>query len=285
MDSFDLKNFTGNSDFMFYIQYGHHEHSLGLHRHEDFFELTIVLEGTAVHNVNNESYFIKKGDVFGVTGETVHGFTECHDFRICNIMFNPEVIFAPFPTLKHIAGFHSLFLLEPAAQQYKSRLRLSLTDFEEAKRLIDFIINEYHGCRPGFSSMCSAAFICLVSFLSRCYDESLIENDRLTTFASAVAYMETNFTEKITPEDIAAIAGLSVRHFQRQFKATYHIAPHEYIFILRMQKAKALLTDTTRTITDIAIECGYQDPNLFSRQFRKHTGASPSEYRKRSKRR
>lgn len=279
MDSFNLRNFTGNSDFMFFIQYGHHEHSLGLHKHEDFFELTIVLEGTAMHNVNNESYFIKKGDVFGVTGETVHGFTECHDFRICNIMFKPEVIFAPFSTLKHIAGFHSLFLLEPVAQQYNSRLRLSLTDFEETERMLDFIINEYQNCKPGFGCMCTAEFIRLVGFLSRCYDEALIENDRLTTFARAVAYIENNFTEKISPEDIAAIAGLSVRHFQRQFKATYHIAPHEYILVLRMQKATAMLTDTSDTITDIALECGYHDPNLFSRQFRKHTGLSPREYR------
>ena len=125
--TFTLKNFTGDSGFPFFIQYGHHDYSLDIHTHLDFFELTVVLEGTAQHIINGERYFIKKGDVFGVTGNAQHGFTDCHDFRICNIMFLPEVMFAPFPDLKHCPGFHSIFMLEPSINN-QSRLRLSLTD-------------------------------------------------------------------------------------------------------------------------------------------------------------
>ena len=129
------ENFIGKSTFPFFIQYGHHDDSMEIHDHGDFFELTIVLDGTAMHNVNGESYFIKKGDVFAVNESLSHSFTECHNFRICNIMFRSDEIFAPFPDLKHCPGFHSIFMIEPfmiREQKYKNRLRLSISDFEKA---------------------------------------------------------------------------------------------------------------------------------------------------------
>ncbi len=281
MQIFELKNFTGDSLFPFFIQYGTHDHSLPMHSHADFFELTIVLDGTANHIINDEQHFIKKGDVFGVNSSTPHAYSECSNFRICNIMFRPETFFLPFNDLKHCPGFHSLFVLEPnliAEQGFKSRLRLNIDDFEKAEKLIDRTIQEYYSCQPGFVSTVTAYFIELVSFLIRRYDNN-IENDKIATFAKAVAFIEQNFTEKITVEEIALNAGLSVRHFQRQFKNTYLITPKEYILILRMQKAMSLLSGTKDSITDIAYKCGYEDSSLFARRFKSHTGISPRQYR------
>lgn len=282
MPVFYLENFIGKSTFPFFIQYGHHDDSMEIHDHGDFFELTIVLDGTAMHNVNGESYFIKKGDVFAVNESLSHSFTECHNFRICNIMFRPDEIFAPFPDLKHCPGFHSIFMIEPfmiREQKYKNRLRLSISDFEKAERLIARMIKEYQSCEAGFVSTVTAYFIELVSFLVRRYDNYETADSEISTFSKAVAYMECNFTEKITVEEIASIAGMSVRHFQRQFKSTYLITPQDYITSLRMQKAMTQLTRTGDSITNVALDCGYQDSSLFARRFRKYTGMSPKEYR------
>lgn len=284
MHIFELKNFTRDSLFPFFIQYGHHVHSLPMHKHADFFELTIVLDGTATHIINGEQHFIKRGDVFGVGSTMPHAFSECNNFRICNIMFRPESFFQPFSDLKHCPGFHALFVLEPnliKERGFKSRLRLNIDDFEKAERLIDCTIKEYQSCQPGFVSTVTAYFIQLVSFLIRRYDDN-IESDRVATFAKAVAFIERNFTEKISIEEIALKAGLSVRHFQRQFKSTYFITPKEYILILRMQKAMTLLSQTKESITEVAYKCGYQDSSLFARRFKDHTGISPRKYREKN---
>ena len=277
--TFTLKNFTGDSGFPFFIQYGHHDFSNDMHTHEDFCELTIVLDGTALHIVNGESHFIKKGDVFCVDDRSEHCFTQCQSFRICNMMFRPEGIFAPFPDLQHLPGFHALFR-SGDSKTFRSRLRLNINDFEETERLIDRMIEEYQSCRAGFVSTVTAYFIQLVSYLSRRYSEEMTVSSGATTFSKAVAFMEGSFTERISLEQIADIAGMSVRHFQRQFKNTYLITPQEYIAMLRMQKAIKLLLRTDKNITEIALECGYQDSNLFSRQFRKNTGISPRDYRR-----
>lgn len=278
MGTFYLKNFIGDSEFPFFIQYGRHERSLDMHSHADFFELTIVLEGTALHTVNGESYFIKKGDVFGVNDVSQHSFTECRNFNICNIMFKPEVVFAPFPDLKHCPGFHSLFVLEPN-MTFKSRLKLNITDFEVTSGIIARMVDEYSVWQPGRVATMTAYFIELVSYLIRRYDEEQPVSDKITAFSRAVAFMERNFTQKLTLAEIAAAAGFSVRHFQRLFKNTYLISPQEYITSLRMQKAVQLLKNTRESVTDIAWECGYEDSNLFSRRFKKYTGLSPRNYR------
>ena len=279
MQSFTLKNFTGNSTFPFFIQYGHHDFSNDDHTHADFYELTIVLDGTALHIVNGESHFIKKGDVFCVDDHSEHCFTQCQSFRICNIMFRPEEIFLPFPDLGHLSGFHALFSPR-GSDTFRSRLRLNINDFEETERLIDRMIEEYKSCRAGFVSTVTAYFIQLVSYLSRRYSEEQTVTSGITTFSKAVAFIESSFTERVTLEQIADIAGMSVRHFQRQFKNTYLLTPQEYIVMLRMQKAIQLLLRTDLTVTEISMECGYQDSNLFSRQFKKNTGLSPRCYRR-----
>ena len=53
-----------------------------------------------------------------------------------------------------------------------------------------------------------------------------------------------------------------------------------YVISLRINHAKLLLSETDQSVTDIALECGYTDFNYFSKQFKKLTHLSPSEFRK-----
>ena len=53
-----------------------------------------------------------------------------------------------------------------------------------------------------------------------------------------------------------------------------------YVISLRINRAKLLLAETDRSITDIAMECVYTDFTYFSKQFKKHTNMSPSKFRK-----
>jgi transcriptional regulator GlxA family with amidase domain len=50
---------------------------------------------------------------------------------------------------------------------------------------------------------------------------------------------------------------------------------------VRLQAAADLLTGSRLSVTEIALECGFNEPNYFARQFRRHIGVSPSEYRRR----
>lgn len=95
----------------------------------------------------------------------------------------------------------------------------------------------------------------------------------------ALQFIDDNFMTKISLETAAKKACLSRHHFSRAFKKTTSVTYQEYVTGLRLQKAKELLQDPSRTITEIAHYVGYSDPNNLVRNFSKQTGLTPSEFR------
>ncbi|MEG0379337.1 MAG: helix-turn-helix transcriptional regulator, partial [Eubacterium sp.] len=81
-------------------------------------------------------------------------------------------------------------------------------------------------------------------------------------------------------EDLAELACLSERQFRRLFTDKYGLSPKQYCMNLRMKESCYLLKTTELSIAEISEKTGFEDANYFSRQFKKHTGLTPKEYRK-----
>lgn len=278
-----LHYFTKDTNFPFFIQFGEHAKNMPIHYHADFSELVIVLNGTANHVVNSEKYFIKKGDVFVINRNTSHAYEDTCDFKICNIMYKPKYLHKVSNDLKKSSGYQALFVIEPfLAKEYnfKSRLQLTLSDYEKTKEIIFDMVNEYGNKYEGYQTMLYSRFMELIVFLSRKYDfTSAGLNENVINIAKAVSYMENNFKEHINLNDLADKAQLSVRHFNRIFKGNYKTTPINYILRLRIEYAGLLLRKSKLKISDVAYESGFEDSNYFARQFKKITGVSPKEYR------
>lgn len=284
MSSTYLNWFTSDLQFPFYIQYGGHEEDTELHQHVDFSELVIVLNGNATHVVNTEEYFIKKGNAFVINGSTPHAYKDPHDFKICNIMFRPEMLASIGPDLKKSNGFQALFVLEPYyrnIQSYPGKLALPIPSLEYVESLIAVMIEEYHGQLQGYQTMLLSRFTELVVYLSRHYDtqEKGMEGNHLMHLANAISYMEDHYLEPLTLEEIAGKSNISVRHLNRIFRSYYQMTPIAYMLTLRLERACSLLKHSSLTITQISYECGFNDSNYFARQFRKAYGVSPKVYR------
>ncbi|MEP6983057.1 MAG: helix-turn-helix transcriptional regulator [Sphingomicrobium sp.] len=82
---------------------------------------------------------------------------------------------------------------------------------------------------------------------------------------------------------LARVSGVSEAHFARSFKDAFGVPPHRYLLTRRIERAKALLRDTERSITEIAFDTGWNSLGTFGRIFRDITGESPSELRAREK--
>ena len=79
---------------------------------------------------------------------------------------------------------------------------------------------------------------------------------------------------------LARLARLSVPHFCRRFRQVFHAAPIDWLRRERITHAKRRLLDSDDSIKEIAEEVGYHDAFYFSRDFKRYTGSSPSEYRR-----
>ena len=91
--------------------------------------------------------------------------------------------------------------------------------------------------------------------------------------------MDRHFNEPLDVAELAAIAHLSPSHFLRQFKLTFGETPHQYLYRRRIERAGTLLRCTSRSVTDIAHEVGYESLGTFTRTFTKLMGHSPLQHR------
>jgi transcriptional regulator GlxA family with amidase domain len=81
---------------------------------------------------------------------------------------------------------------------------------------------------------------------------------------------------------LASVSGVSEAHFARSFKEAFGLPPHRYLLTRRIERATALLRDTTLPITEIAFQTGWNSLGTFGRTFRDITGESPGELRTRA---
>src|SRR5258705_5289778 len=80
---------------------------------------------------------------------------------------------------------------------------------------------------------------------------------------------------------LSNVAAFSMHHFHRQFTATFGLSVHRYVQLARMKRASYRLAfRDDQTVTDIAMDAGYEAPDAFARAFRQRFGQSPSSFRK-----
>ena len=80
---------------------------------------------------------------------------------------------------------------------------------------------------------------------------------------------------------LANVSGVSEAHFARAFKEAFGAPPHRYLLTRRIERASALLRDTSLPIIDIAFDTGWNSLGTFGRTFRDVTGESPTQFRAR----
>ncbi|MGI4958955.1 MAG: helix-turn-helix domain-containing protein, partial [Janthinobacterium lividum] len=82
-------------------------------------------------------------------------------------------------------------------------------------------------------------------------------------------------------ETLSGVAAFSKYHFHRQFTATFELSVHRYVQLARMKRASYRLAyRSAESVTDIAMDAGYEAPDAFARAFRQRFGQSPSAFRK-----
>ena len=99
----------------------------------------------------------------------------------------------------------------------------------------------------------------------------------------SISYINDYFNKKIRITELASMENMCMTTYNKYFKQIMGIPPTKYIIKLRTRTAKEQLEFTDLPIKEIAIACGFDDLNFFSKTFKAEEGISPSEYRKNSR--
>lgn len=96
----------------------------------------------------------------------------------------------------------------------------------------------------------------------------------------AQLYIENNYRDKLSVDEIAQIVNLNGRSFLRRFKKATYNTPLAYIQRVKVEAAKKKLESTTKTVLEVMYAIGYHDEKAFRTTFRKYSGLSPKEYQR-----
>jgi AraC-like DNA-binding protein len=165
-----------------------------------------------------------------------------------------------------------------------------LYDLPEFARSID---SPFATVSSAFKSFCLFADIQLSSQLNTALEDSMIavfkhllslqdflpDVDR--RISRALEYIENDISKEHNLEILARVSSLSVSQFKVLFAKYMRKTLSQYLLMLRMEKARALLANTDMPINIVAEKSGYQDQSAFTRRFHKYHGISPREYKKR----
>ena len=93
-------------------------------------------------------------------------------------------------------------------------------------------------------------------------------------------YIDVHLGGEIKLADLAQLVDMSQFHFGRLFKQSLGVSPYQYLLQQRVERAKQLLKQTDKFITDIAFDCGFNSHSHLTKQFRQLTGMTPKAYRR-----
>jgi AraC-like DNA-binding protein len=151
---------------------------------------------------------------------------------------------------------------------------------EEMVGLYRKILEVSNSERPGYQQLLSGILIHLLAYLFyREKHQNWRDKEVLSKIEKARLIIREKINSPLSPEEIAASLNMSYTWFRRIFRQYTGMAPAQYITQLKIQKAKELLSVTTLSIKEIALELGYESIDYFSTQFRKQTGQTPTQFR------
>ena len=263
-----------------------HEGDLTDIRHtHDFAELIIITRGGGMHWIDGISYEVAAGDIFLIQDNTEHYFQERHDLEMYNIMFDDKYLAEHLRSLRSLSGFNAFFLFEPIFRRrhaFMSKLHLAPELMNSLRKNLNGMLAEERSGLPGSDLMMLSKVLEIFVLIAREYSRS--SNSKAQTLyrlGEVISRMENQYSENWTVARLSRIAAMAPSTFLGVFKEAMGTSPIEYLLNLRITKAAGLLVNSQKSITEIAQDCGFNDSNYFSRQFRNYYNCSPREYRKR----
>jgi AraC family L-rhamnose operon transcriptional activator RhaR len=263
-----------------------HDGSRKQHDH-DYFEIVFVRAGCARHRSLYGIKAIQRGDVLLLPAHIWHGYTGCQAFEIYNCCVGTEIFQQHLPFLA-LDPFWSSFLstVSVARQsQWEGKFRVSgprLPEVEASFNLLCKLTQEPFGFQTNYRLL--GAFVIMLGQLADSLHSQVQCTITPPTLHPLIQRALDLFEKEINhdwrvPEICERLNHINGPYFIRLFKKNTGITPKAYITRRRIEKAANRLLTTEDHVTEVAIDTGWNDPNLFSRTFRQFFGVSPTEYR------
>ena len=251
-----------------------------------YFEITYVKRGRGRYFANGQEYEMTEGDIIIFNNVEPHGWSLLeNDMQLMVMIFASEFI----ADRTQLFDYDYLKPFVERGSNFKNRIGSEEAVSHEIRKGIQEISREWEEQKEGYRLMIKANVLRILTMLIRTYqdgsksEEMLREKkNAMKRLEQALAYIDAHYCEKIALEDAAGAAFMSSNYFSSYFRKVTGFSFSDYVTRLRVFHARELLRDSDRSVTEIAMECGFHNISNFYRLYKKHVGRPPRE-RKNSK--
>lgn len=263
-------NLESNLDIkLYYFGTGDCEHNFswgpGI---KDHYKLHYIHKGSGTFKIDNRTYHLNQGE----------------GFLIC-----PNVLVSYEPNVDDPWDYSWVAFNGINAEAYLNRANLNLNtptykcENESAmNQCFNTIFQSINSDRcMDFKSL--SAFYSLLSLLVESSKTSEVaikpQSPQDLYIKQAIEFIDTNYSRKITIEEIASYVGVNRKYLSKLFSDSLNESPQNFLINFRLSKACDLLVNTNLSVNEISNSIGYSDAFLFSKVFKKFKGVSPKFYR------
>lgn len=225
--------------------------------HESIF---FVTKGTLLYEKEDTKETIQKGQIGYIQKGSIDKSSAylCDEvsYIVVNFSFDCDSSVLPF---KFLCSYGILY-------DYEKAFETALSCYDEKK--------------PGYMAICNGI---LLQIIGNLYNEHMLCDEslqKMKRIENAVEYMKKHYDDAdFKIRESADTVSMSEKHFRRLFFDIYKKTPYAFLQEYRIGKAEILLLNTSKSISDIALQCGFSDVYSFSHCFKNHAGISPGKYR------
>ena len=221
-------------------------------RHSDAF--VYILSGSCTYEFTcGDAFTVNKGEILYLAHQadyTMYIHTNDYTFIFCDFEFEE--------TSPRKSGVYT-----PHSPDYSENLFIKLLQNKDA-----------------FTDALSVLYS-IYGIVMKTEDKVYISKFSRNKISESKDYIDANFKDtSLSIDFLAEKAGVSNVYFRRLFKTQYHLSPSQYIISVRLKNAKSLMSYPFLTLEECALQSGFSSLQYFCRVFKKHTGITPSEYRR-----
>lgn len=248
-------------------------------------EILFITKGSYLFEINLETYRLNAGDICFLNSGDLHQITGLEtDTTHEVVIFDPHILEFAYPdelqeqVIAPFVNHERIFrnTLCTADRIYSSVVPL-------IRKLIKLAVeaehNWYLSCK-----------LLLLELLSVMTEEGFLQQTdsawsaadklKVSRYKEIVSYIEKHYAESISLKDLADTVSCNGQYLCRFFKEITGSSPIQYLIAYRIERACVLLSDTTMSVLEISMECGFDNASYFIRKFRQLKGCTPKQFRK-----
>ena len=231
-----------------------------------------VVKGHGRLSIENDKILVKENDLIIINSNIGHTVYVDSTVAACEIVgFGVEAV--------------SISKINPRNYDIEATnfFHTNLADDFEAKTVFDDVLEEFKSDKIYCQAMANAkASIFIINILRHFEDDLTVKHDKKVNrqIDFIKNYIDSNYSEDIKLEQLSTMAYMNKFHLISEFKQSYRVTPIEYLILKRIEISKNLLISTNHSMEEISSIVGFNSQSYFNQVFKKKTGQTPSQFRK-----